>query len=195
MVEQPLLRDAPAQVALASVVLLGGPSGSGKSTLAARLPGPVIRLDDFYRDGDDPLLPRDAAGAVDWESPLSWNRERALAAVVELATTGSVTVPRYEFAANAAVSTYSVSLDGATSFVAEGLFADQLVAGCRDAGVLADALVLSPSATRTAVRRFARDVSEARKSVPTLVRRGVRLWREHAQVVRRCTDAGMRRHQ
>jgi uridine kinase len=193
VVEQPLLREAPRPVALASVVLLGGPSGSGKSTLAATMPGPVIRLDDFYRDGDDPALPRDANDVVDWESPLSWHRERALAAVVELATTGAVTVPRYDLGASAAVSTYRVSLDGATSFAAEGLFADQLVDGCREHGVLADAIVLAPSATKTAVRRFARDVAEARKSVPLLMRRGMRLWREHAQVVRRCQDAGMRR--
>lgn len=192
MVEQPLLQEAPAPVALASVVLLGGPSGSGKSTLAASLPGPVIRLDDFYRDHDDPSLPRDAAGKVDWESPLSWHRERALAAVVELATTGAVTVPRYDLGRSAAVSTYLVELDGATTFAAEGLFADELVSGCRAAGVLADALVLAPSATKTTLRRFARDVSEARKSIPTLLRRGVRLWREHPQVVKRCKDAGMR---
>ena len=193
MAEQQLLQEVPRPVALASVVLLGGPSGSGKSTLAEAMPGPVIRLDDFYRDGDDPGLPRDEHGNADWESPEAWHCERALAAVVELATTGTVEMPRYDIAANAAVSSYEVTLDGATAFVAEGLFADRLVAGCREAGVLADAIVLTPSATRTAVRRFARDVAEARKSVPTLMRRGVRLWREHPQVVRRCLDAGMRK--
>ena len=61
----------------AQVVLLAGPSGSGKSTLAARLGWPVLRLDDFYREGTDPLLPRDAAGVVDWDHPGAWNAEAA----------------------------------------------------------------------------------------------------------------------
>jgi uridine kinase len=190
-----LLRAAPEHTVpttVASVVLLGGPSGSGKSTFAATLAGPTLRLDDFYRDGTDPELPTDADGNADWEAPEAWHAERALAAVVELARTGAVTMPRYDIAANAAVSTYRVELDGARSFVAEGLFADRLVDGCREAGVLGDAIVLSPSPSRTALRRFTRDVSEGRKSVPLLMRRGMRLWREHPQVVNRCLAAGMR---
>ena len=45
----------------ARVVLLSGPSGAGKSRLAARLRAergwPIVRLDDFYRDEDDPAMP------------------------------------------------------------------------------------------------------------------------------------------
>ena len=41
----------------ARVILLAGPSGSGKSSLAARAGLPVLALDDFYKDGDDPSLP------------------------------------------------------------------------------------------------------------------------------------------
>jgi len=39
------------------VVVLAGPSGIGKSRLAALSGLPVLRLDDFYRSGDDPALP------------------------------------------------------------------------------------------------------------------------------------------
>ena len=39
------------------VVLLAGPSGTGKSSLAALTGLPILRLDDFYKDGDDPTLP------------------------------------------------------------------------------------------------------------------------------------------
>ena len=191
---QAFLRTAPvSNTTGATVVLVAGPSGSGKSTLAAGWDVPVLRLDDFYRDGDDPDLPRDRRGRVDWDSPLTWLRDDALAAVLELATTGKATVPRYEIGASSRVGSHSLELGGATTFVAEGLFADQLVEGCRAAGVLGDALVLAPSASRTALRRFVRDVSESRKSLPVLVRRGVRLWREHPVVVQRCVDAGMRR--
>ncbi|MEV5267167.1 uridine kinase, partial [Streptomyces werraensis] len=37
----------------ARVVLLCGPSGSGKSLVSARSGLPVLRLDDFYKEGDD----------------------------------------------------------------------------------------------------------------------------------------------
>ncbi len=171
-------------------MLLAGPSGSGKSTLAAHLGLPVLRLDDFYREGDDPLLPRDEAGRPDWDAEGSWNTADALAAVVELATTGTVEAPVYAIGEDRRVGCHAVTAPGL--FIAEGLFADRLVAGCREAGVLADAIVLAPHGLVTFARRFARDVVEARKPVPFLARRGLRLLREHSGVVRRCVDAGMR---
>ncbi len=62
------------------VVLLTGPSGAGKSRLAARLATrtgwPVVRLDDFYREIDDPRLPRSGLGIPDWDHPQSWNTGR-----------------------------------------------------------------------------------------------------------------------
>ncbi|MFC5059153.1 uridine kinase [Saccharothrix xinjiangensis] len=180
----------PSPAVHARAVLLAGPSGSGKSTLAAHLGWPVLRLDDFYREGDDPLLPRDAAGRPDWDAEGSWNTGDALAAVVELATTGAVDAPVYSIGEDRRVGCRAVVAPG--FFIAEGLFADRLVAGCREAGVLADAVVLAPNALVTFARRFARDVAEARKPVPLLLRRGLRLLREHPEVVRRCADAGMR---
>lgn len=173
-------------------VLLAGPSGSGKSTLAAHLGWPVLRLDDFYRDGDDPLLPRDEHGRADWDAIGSWNADAALAAVIELSDTGTVHAPVYSIGEDRAVGTQKIDLGDAPAFVAEGLFADLLVDGARKAGVLKDAIVLAPSAPVTFARRFARDVAEARKPVPVLLRRGLRLMREQPQVVRRCVEAGMR---
>ena len=41
----------------ARVIVLAGPSGAGKSRLAERVGLPVLRLDDFYKNGDDPTLP------------------------------------------------------------------------------------------------------------------------------------------
>ena len=174
-------------------VLLAGPSGSGKSTLAAHLGWPVLRLDDFYRDGDDPLLPRDEHGRADWDAIGSWNADEALRAIVELSTTGEVEAPVYSIGEDRAVGTQKIVLGDAPAFIAEGLFADLLVRGAREAGVLRDAIVLAPSAPVTFARRFARDVAEARKPIPTLIRRGWRLMREQPQVVRRCVEAGMRR--
>ncbi|GAA0234931.1 uridine kinase [Saccharothrix mutabilis subsp. mutabilis] len=185
------MHPVPSPAVQPRVVLLAGPSGSGKSTLAAHLGWPVLRLDDFYREGDDPALPRDANGRPDWDAEESWHTADALAAVIELATTGRVEAPVYVLGEDRRVGCRVVEADG--PFIAEGLFADRLVAGCREAGVLADAIVLTPNAFVTFVRRFARDVAEARKPVPLLLRRGLRLLWEQPGVVRRCAAAGMRR--
>src|SRR6476659_4078292 len=60
----------------ARVIVLAGPSGAGKSRLAARVGLPGLRLDDFYKSGGDPTLPRITEGAnagmVDWDDPESW---------------------------------------------------------------------------------------------------------------------------
>ena len=88
----------------AQVVVLAGPSGAGKSRLAERLGLPVLRLDDFYKDGEDPTLPRITTGAnaglVDWDHPASWHEADALAALRELCATGCSEVPIYEIARN-----------------------------------------------------------------------------------------------
>ena len=74
----------------ARVIVLAGPSGAGKSRLAERLGLPVLRLDDFYKNGDDPTLPRITEGAnaglVDWDHPDSWLPEDALATIERLCT-------------------------------------------------------------------------------------------------------------
>ena len=59
----------------AQVVVLAGPSGSGKSRLCRRLGLPFVNLDDFYKDGDAPDLPRVMLAGdeeiVDWDDPAS----------------------------------------------------------------------------------------------------------------------------
>ena len=41
----------------AQVILLTGPSGSGKTSLLRRVGAHRLRLDDLYRDGDEPGMP------------------------------------------------------------------------------------------------------------------------------------------
>src|SRR6476660_7877621 len=125
----------------ARVVLLAGPSGSGKSYVARRTGLPVLNLDDFYKDGDDPTLPR-SNGAIDWESPRSWHAERAVETIEQLATTGRAAVPVYSLSADRAVATREFDLAGARLFIAEGIFAAQIVRACEERGLLAGAYVL-----------------------------------------------------
>ena len=84
------------------MIVLAGPSGAGKSRLAERLGLPVLRLDDFYKNGGDPTLPRIAAGAnaglVDWDHPDSWLLDDALAAIERLCRDGRAEVPVYDIA-------------------------------------------------------------------------------------------------
>ncbi|KAF4406972.1 ATP-binding protein [Streptomyces lycii] len=175
----------------ARVVLLTGPSGSGKSSLAARTGLPVLHLDDFYREHDDPALPTlpDGTG-TDWDSPGSWDAEAALAAITDLCRTGRTSVPVYDIATSSRVGEEALDLCGERLFVAEGIFAADIVRGCRSAGLLADALCLRGRPSTTFRRRLLRDLREGRKSVSVLVRRGWRLMRDERTIVARQSALG-----
>ncbi|MFD4572266.1 uridine kinase [Streptomyces sp. NPDC058417] len=175
----------------ARVVLLCGPSGSGKSLLAARSGLPVLRLDDFYKEGDDPTLPQVAGSSdIDWDHPGSWDADRAVAAIEELCRTGRTDVPVYDLSLSARTGAESVDFGRTPLFIAEGIFAAEIVTRCREAGVLADALCLSRGPVKTFRRRFLRDLREGRKSVPFLLRRGWRLMRTERSIVARQTALG-----
>ena len=136
----------------ARVVVLAGPSGSGKSRLAAATGLPVLRLDDFYRSGDDPALPLidhgANAGLVDWDDPRSWHADEAVRAICELAATGRTVAPVYDISRNGPSGTHVVDLAGARLFVAEGIFAQEIVAACAEHGVLGRGPVPAPAPAR-----------------------------------------------
>ncbi|TWF99619.1 ATP-binding protein [Kitasatospora viridis] len=181
----------PAASRRALVVLLSGPSGSGKSSLAARTGLPVLQLDDFYKDGDDPTLPPlpDGSG-TDWDSPDSWHGAQALAAIRQLVETGRAEVPVYSIPANGRDGSRTLDLDGAPAFIAEGIFAAELVEACRAEDLLGDALCLRNHPLTTAWRRLRRDLREGRKSVGYLLRRGWRLMRAERDIVARQVALG-----
>ncbi|WP_437071457.1 uridine kinase family protein [Streptomyces sp. enrichment culture] len=173
------------------VVLLCGPSGSGKSLLAARSGLPVLRLDDFYKEGDDPTLPRvEGSSDIDWDHPASWDADAAVAAIGDLCRTGRTDVPVYDISLSARTGADTVDIGRTPVFIAEGIFAAEIVERCREQGVLADALCLSRGAVTTFRRRFLRDLREGRKSVPFLLRRGWRLMRAERSIVARQTALG-----
>jgi uridine kinase len=188
--DRPALRHngaVPQPPVVSRVVVLAGPSGIGKSRLAALTGLPVLRLDDFYRSGGDPELPLIThganAGLVDWDDPRSWHAQAAVRAIVELADTGRTVAPVYDIARNGPSGTHEVTLGRATLFVAEGIFAQQIVADCRQRGVLAAAFCLRQHPLVTFWRRLTRDLREHRKPPLVLVRRGRALMRDQQRVI------------
>jgi uridine kinase len=171
------------------VVLLAGPSGSGKSYIARRTGLPVLCLDDFYKDGDDPTVPREG-GAVDWESPQSWDATDAVETIARLAAVGRAEVPVYAIGADRRVGSRVLDLGGSPLFIAEGIFAAEIVDECRRRGLLAGAYALRRPRGMTFARRLVRDLVERRKPPAVLLRRGVALLRAEPRVLSRARDLG-----
>ncbi|BCM69089.1 MULTISPECIES: uridine kinase family protein [Streptomyces] len=172
-------------------MLLCGPSGSGKSLVAARSGLPVLRLDDFYKEGDDPTLPLvQGSSDIDWDHPQSWDADVAVEAIARLCATGSTPVPVYDLALSARTGEETLHIGRTPLFIAEGIFAAEIVERCRELGLLADALCLSRGPVTTFRRRFLRDLKEGRKSVPFLLRRGWRLMRTERAIVARQVSLG-----
>lgn len=129
---------------------------------------------------------------VDWESPMSWDSGSAMTAITQLAESGETSVPVYDISRSARIDERPFHLAEAPLFIAEGIFAAELVGPCTQVGVLADALALHRPRTVTFARRLVRDLAERRKPPMVLVRRGLRLWREDPLVLGRQRDLGCR---
>lgn len=180
----------------AQVIVLAGPSGAGKSRLAERLGLPVLRLDDFYRNGDDPTLPVIThganAGLTDWDHPDSWLPQDALGALEQLCREGRADVPVYDIAHDGRCGWQSLDLGGSELFVAEGIFAQDVVPACTETGLLAAAFCVRQNAFVTFWRRLTRDLREHRKPPLVLLRRGWALLRDQRQVIQHAVERGCR---
>lgn len=170
----------------ARVIVISGASGSGKSRLAralcAQYGWPFINLDDFYRDHDEPGLPRLENGEIDWDNPGTWNALDAAHALETLCRTGRVNAPLYSISTSRRSGRHEVRLGDHRYAVAEGIFAPHVLAELSSRGLLAQAWYLDRPRTVTAARRFIRDVAEHRKPLGVLVRRGYRLWRAEPSI-------------
>ncbi len=178
----------------AQVIVLAGPSGSGKSRLAERVGLPVLRLDDFYKSAGDPTLPLITEGAnagiVDWDVPESWLLGDAMATLEELCCTGRAEVPIYDIAHDGRCGQQTLDLGEHRLFVAEGIFAQEVVSLCDDAGLLAAAYCVRQHPMVTFWRRLTRDLREHRKPPLVLVRRGLALMGAQRRVVSHAVERG-----
>jgi uridine kinase len=173
------------------VILLAGASGSGKSRVAKLSGRPRLALDDFYYDGDHPALPH-TLGIVDWDDLASWDADGALAAIVGLCTTGAAEVPTYDISASTRTGVHTLDLGDAPLFLAEGVFAPDIVAACRAARVDVEALYLDRHRNVTLLFRFVRDLSERRKPPWILIRRGWARWKAEPEIRRHALALGCR---
>jgi uridine kinase len=129
-------------------------------------------------------------GAIDWESPDSWDAGAAVATIDRLAHRGKADVPIYSITANRQVGHRLVDLAGAPCFLAEGIFAAEIVAALQQRDLLAAAYALRRPRLVTFVRRLVRDLHEHRKPPAVLVRRGLALYRSEPRVLARQLELG-----
>ncbi len=176
----------------ARVVLLAGPSGCGKTHLALQAGLPIVALDDFYRAGTEPGLPRTPEGVVDWEDPATWDGDAAVAALDELCRGDHIEAPTYAFGEDRVVGHRTIERNGAPIVIAEGIFAAELIPALRERGLLADALLIRQHRAVTFLRRLERDLRDARKPAGYLFRQGWAKTRAERDVVARQLALGSR---
>lgn len=174
------------------LVLIAGASGSGKSRLAHASDCLALRLDDFYFDADHPGHVLTDYGIIDWDNVASWDAEAAVAALNTLMTTDEVEVPEYSISESRRIGSHTVKLGDCDCIVAEGVFAIELLAHLRAAGVPASAIYLDRPGWLVFALRLRRDLAGHRKPPRVLLRRGWALWRAQPALKRRAVTAGFR---
>lgn len=142
----------------------------------------MLRLDDFYREHNDPGMPQSSLGIIDWDDPASWDHDMATVAITALFRSGVAEVPVYDIGRSERVGVHSLAAPHGR-FIAEGLFATEIIEECRKAGILDAAICVRHHRFLTFLLRLGRDLREGRKAPWVLVRRGWRLMRAEPAIV------------
>jgi uridine kinase len=102
-------------------------------------------------------------------------------------------VPVYDIAHDGRCGEQELDLGDQSLFIAEGIFAQEIVPGCAHEGLLAAAYCVTQHPLVTFWRRLTRDLREHRKPPLVLVRRGYALLRAQREVVRHAVALGCER--
>jgi len=129
---------------------------------------------------------------VDWDDPGSWLGTEAVTALATLCRSGRVDTPVYEIARDGRYGSHQLDLGEHRLFVAEGIFAQEIVPACRARGQLAAAYCVRQHPMLTFWRRLTRDLREHRKPPLVLLRRGLALLRDQRRVVEHAVALGCR---
>jgi uridine kinase len=129
-------------------------------------------------------------GLVDWDDPASWLRDDAIDAIERLCRDGEADVPVYDIAHDGRGGHRALSLGDSRYFVAEGIFAQEVVAACAARGLLADAICVRNHRLVTFWRRLSRDLRERRKPPAVLLRRGLLLMKKEPGIVAHAVSLG-----
>lgn len=113
------------------LIVISGGSCSGKSYLANILAGAInpfmriscIGLDNYFKDIDDPSLPRNAKGSRLFDRPDSYHCEEFVSHVSDLMSGKSISMPIYDQVSCRRISGQYLIIELADIIVAEGLFA------------------------------------------------------------------------
>ncbi len=116
-----------------------------------------------------------------------------MVALRQLCGEGRATVPVYDIAHDGRCGEQELDLAGRPHFIAEGIFAQEIVPGCAREGLLAAAYCVTQHPLVTFWRRLTRDLREHRKPPLVLLRRGWALMRAQRDVVRHAVALGCRR--
>lgn len=174
-----------------TLLLIAGPSGSGKSRLTKLSTGCAsLSLDDFYRDADAPNLPMTPMGIPDWDDVATWDLEQAVTTVDRLLREGSAELPVYDISLSRRTGAHVVELGDATTVLAEGIFAIDMLAAARSAGITCEGWWLDRPRSTNFARRLTRDLREHRKTPPVLLQRGAALYRAEPALRRTAIESG-----
>jgi uridine kinase len=162
------------------VIFVAGLSGFGKTVASsASRVTPILSLDAYFYS-QHPGLPR-WLGRTDWETIDSYDIDRAVSAVISLASGVSVDVPIYDHSRNVASGFSRLTSTG--TLIAEGVYAPAVFERLSNEGIEAKLLLIRVSATTAFVTRLRRDIGQRHMNPVWAVIRSARLAFRHRRYI------------
>ena len=181
----------------ARVIVLAGPSGAGKSRLAERHRAPGAAPRRLLQGRRRPDAAEDHRGPERRASPTGTTRRPGCSTTRSTPWSRSVATARPTCRSTRSRRTAGAAgrcstWPGSPYFLAEGIFAQEVVPPLAERGLLAAAYCVTQHPVVTFWRRLTRDLREHRKPPLVLVRRGLALLRDQRRVVAHAEALGCR---